>query len=136
MSDQSLRARLIAKGLSPTAKRLQLAHVLFAGGDKHFSADEAHAMVLSSGMKMSQATIYNTLNQFAAAGLLNRIALDGKRSFFDTNTSDHHHLFYEEDGRLVDLAADQLRLSGLPPMPAGEEIRRVDVIVRVARRPA
>lgn len=136
MNEMSLRARLVSRGLSPTAKRLQLAHVLFAGGDKHFTADDAHAMALDAGMKMSQATVYNTLNQFAAAGLLHRIALDGKRTFFDTNTSDHHHLYYEDDGRLVDVSAQEVRVSGVPELPPGDEIRRVDVILRVGRKEA
>jgi Fur family iron response transcriptional regulator len=134
MSKTSLSARIAQAGLRPTAKRLQLAHVLFDGGDKHFTAEMAHDMVTSAGMRMSQATVYNTLNQLAAAGLLNRIALDSKRTFFDTNTSDHHHLFYDDNAELVDVPAEQVTVTGLPALKPGETVRRVDVILRISRR--
>jgi Fur family iron response transcriptional regulator len=134
MSKTSLTARLARAGLRPTAKRLQLAHVLFDGGDKHFTAEQAHEMATKAGMRMSQATVYNTLNQFAAAGLLNRIALDSKRTFFDTNTGDHHHIFYDDDGELVDVPLDQVQVVGTPALKPGESLRRVDVILRVARQ--
>ena len=133
MNSPNLMSRLLRCGLRPTAKRLQLAHVLFEGGDKHFTAEQAHEFARQAGMKMSQATVYNTLNQFAAAGLLHRISLDGKRTSFDTNTSDHHHLFYESEGRLVDIPSGQLHVSGLPNLKDGEALERVDVIVRVSR---
>lgn len=133
MMPMTLTARLLRAGLRPTAKRLQLAHVLFDGGDKHFTADQAHQMTARAGMRMSQATVYNTLNQFAAAGLLTRIALDSKRTYFDTNTGDHHHLFYEDDDELVDVPADEVRITGLPKLKDGTSIRRVDVVLRAAR---
>jgi Fur family iron response transcriptional regulator len=133
MSKTSLTARLARAGLRPTAKRLQLAHVLFDGGDKHFTAEQAHEMATKAGMRMSQATVYNTLNQLAAAGLLNRIALDSKRTFFDTNTGDHHHIFYDDDGELVDVPLDLVQVVGTPALKPGETLRRVDVILRVTR---
>lgn len=133
MSKTSLTARLARAGLRPTAKRLQLAHVLFDGGDKHFTAEQAHEMATKAGMRMSQATVYNTLNQFAAGGLLNRIALDSKRTFFDTNTGDHHHIFYDDDNELVDVSLDQVTVVGTPALNPGEILRRVDVILRVTR---
>ena len=111
MAPDTLNARLTRAGLRPTAKRLQLAHVLFDGGDKHFTADQAHQMAAKAGMRMSQATVYNTLNQFAAAGLLNRIAVDSKRTFFDTNVGNHHHLFYEHEVNPSDIPATQLTLT-------------------------
>lgn len=133
MSKTSLSARLARAGLRPTAKRVQLAHVLFDGGDKHFTAEQAHEMATKAGMKMSQATVYNTLNQLAAAGLLHRIALDSKRTFFDTNTGDHHHIFYDDNSELVDVPLDQVKVSGTPALKPGETIRRIDVILRVSR---
>ena len=133
MSKTSLSARLARAGLRPTAKRVELAHVLFDGGDKHFTAEQAHEMATRAGMKMSQATVYNTLNQLAAAGLLHRIALDSKRTFFDTNTGDHHHIFYDDNSELVDVPLDQVIVSGAPALKPGETIRRIDVILRVSR---
>ena len=84
-------------------------------------------------VRVSQATIYNSLNQLCAAGLLKRIALDGSSTFFDTNTSDHHHIFHEDDGRLIDLPTIPVELQNLPGLEEGESIRAIDIVVRVGR---
>lgn len=80
------------------------------------------------------ATIYNTLHQFTAAGLLREIVVDATRSYFDTNISDHHHFFHEASGFLEDIPADDIVLAALPPAPAGTMVHRVDVIVRLVGR--
>ena len=80
---------------------------------------------------MSLATVYNTLHQFVAAGLLREIVVDATRSYFDTNTSEHHHFFFERSGRVADIPVDQVVVSELPPPPDGTKVRRVDVIVRL-----
>ncbi len=79
----------------------------------------------------SLATVYNTLNQFVAAGLMKRITLDSDRTYFDTNTSDHHHLFSENEGRLHDVPGHSIRVDGLPSPPPGGRVRLVEVMVRV-----
>ncbi len=83
------------------------------------------------GIKVSLATVYNTLHQFTEAGLLREAVVEPGRSYFDTNTADHHHFFCEATGELQDIPAHHLSVSGLPAPPAGTEIRRVDIIVRV-----
>ena len=80
---------------------------------------------------MSLATIYNTLNQFTNAGLLREVAIEGERTYFDTNTSNHFHFYVEAEKRLVDIPANDLALTGLPAVPDGTRIRRIDVIVRL-----
>jgi len=84
-------------------------------------------------VRVSQATIYNSLNQFCAAGLLKRIAMDGTSTFFDTNIGDHHHIFHEDDGRLIDLPTLPVEIGELPELEAGESIRSVDIVIRVGR---
>jgi Fur family iron response transcriptional regulator len=84
-------------------------------------------------VRVSLATIYNTLNQFTAAGLLREVVVEAGRSYFDTNTSDHHHLLVEPGGELVDVPASHVRVVGLPDLPPDLSLRRVDVILRVAR---
>jgi Fur family iron response transcriptional regulator len=85
---------------------------------------------------VSLATVYNTLHQFTQAGLLRQLAVDGTKSYFDTNPSEHHHFFYEEDGELVDMPSDGMNVTDLPPPPTGMEVAGVEVIVRLRRKPA
>jgi len=129
-----LLLRLRGAGLRPTRQRLALARLLFEKGDRHITADELHAEAEAGGVRVSLATVYNTLNQFTAAGLLREVAVEAGRAYFDTNTGDHHHFYFEDDGRLLDIPAEGLTVKGVPVAPAGTDIARVDVIVRLRGR--
>jgi Fur family transcriptional regulator, iron response regulator len=122
---------LRSAGLRPTRQRLSLARLLLEGGDRHVTAEQLHDEAVAAGVRVSLATIYNTLHQFTEAGLLRETVVEPGRSYFDTNTADHHHFFCEATGELVDIPGDHLVVSGLPSPPEGTEIRRVDIIVRV-----
>lgn len=124
--------RLQAVGLRPTRQRLGLARLLFDGADRHVTAEQLHAEALSADMRVSLATVYNTLNQFTDAGLLREVVVEAGKSYFDTNTSDHHHFFLEGSGRLEDIPGRDVVLASLPTPPAGTRVARVDVIVRLA----
>lgn len=124
-------ARLKTAGLRPTRQRLALARLLFAGGDRHLTAEQLHGEATAEQVPVSLATVYNALHQFTAAGLLREVIVEAGRSYFDTNVSDHHHFFHEDNGRLEDIAGDEVRLGDLPQPPKGKRIRRVDVIIRV-----
>lgn len=126
------RERLHAVGLRPTRQRLALARLLFENGDRHVTAEQLHGEAASAAIPVSLATVYNTLHQFTEAGLLREVVVDPGRSYFDTNNADHHHFFCEANGLLQDIPAQEVTVSGLPLAPDGTEIRRVDVIVRVA----
>ena len=119
-------------GLRPTRQRLALGRLLFENGDRHITAEQLHGEALKDGVRVSLATVYNTLNQFTASGLLREINVDPQRCYFDTNTSHHHHFFHEDEGRLVDIPAEELPVGALPQPPAGTEVRGVDVVIRVA----
>jgi Fur family iron response transcriptional regulator len=123
--------RLQAAGLRATPKRIAIGGLLFDGVDRHVTADDVSILARKAGVRVSLATVYNTLNQFVAAGLMKRITLDTDRTYFDTNVSDHHHLFFEENGRLHDIPGDSIRVEGLPPIPSGSKVRAVEVIVRM-----
>jgi|SRR5437016_1022681 len=123
--------RLRAVGLRPTRQRLALTQLLFAKGDRHVTAEQLHGEVLVARIPVSLATVYNTLNQFTAAGLLREVVVEPGRSYFDTNIDDHHHFFCEANGLLQDIPAQLLTVVGLPVPPAGTEIGSVEVIVRV-----
>jgi Fur family iron response transcriptional regulator len=124
-------ARLRVAGLRPTRQRLLLARLLLENGDRHVTAEQLHAEAANSELQVSLATVYNALHQFVEAGLLQQVVVETGRSYFDTNTAEHHHFFCEPSGMLQDIAAGELTVSGIPLPPAGTEIRRVDVIVRV-----
>jgi len=118
-------------GLRPTRQRIALAELLFAKGDRHLSAEELHEEALSAGVPISLATVYNALHQFTDAGLLRILAVEGSKTYFDTNTSDHHHFFVEGENRIFDIADAPVRVINLPEPPAGMEIANVDIVVRL-----
>jgi Fur family iron response transcriptional regulator len=120
-------------GLRPTRQRIALAELLFAGEHRHVSAEELFGEANASGADVSLATIYNTLHQFRQAGLLREVAIDASRSYFDTDTSDHHHFYIEDEQRVVDIPATSIVIDGLPKAPPGMVVTHVDVIVRVRR---
>ena len=124
---------LRAARLRPTRQRLALARLLFEKGDRHVAAEELHGEALTAQIRVSLATVYNTLHQFVGAGLLREVVINPGRSYFDTNVSDHHHFFYEDNGQLRDIPGDSIAVSNVPPPPDGGSIRRVDVIVRVEK---
>lgn len=124
--------RLQGVGLRPTRQRMGLARLLFDRGDRHVTAEQLHGEAMSDNLKVSLATVYNTLNQFTEAGLLREVVVEAGRSYFDTNTTAHHHFFHERDGMLEDIPSDDVVLARLPDPPAGKKVARVEVIVRLA----
>jgi Fur family transcriptional regulator, iron response regulator len=131
-----LTAVLRMAGLRPTRQRVALAELLFGGPHRHVSAEQLHAEASTANVGVSLATIYNTLHQFHEAGLLREVAIDAARSYFDTDTSDHHHFYVEDEQRMIDIPADSVEFKSLPQAPAGMEVAHVDVVIRVRRTPA
>jgi Fur family iron response transcriptional regulator len=126
-------SRLRHAGLRPTRQRVELAGLLFQDADRHVTAESLHDEVTQAGVKVSLATVYNTLHQFTQAGLLRQVIVDAARSYFDTNTGDHQHFFLEKEGMLIDIPGEHIAVSGVPSPPAGLAVDRVDVVVRVRR---
>ncbi len=118
-------------GLRPTRQRIALAELLFAKGDRHLSAEELHEEALAAGVPVSLATVYNSLHQFTEAGLLRILAVEGSKTYFDTNISDHHHFFIEGENKVFDIVAAPVKVTDLPEPPEGMEIVNVDVVVRL-----
>ncbi len=114
-----LRRKLRQVGLRPTRQRVGLGWLLFAKGDRHVTAEVLHEEAAKARVPVSLATIYNTLHQFTQAGLLREVAVDGAKSYFDTNTSNHHHFFVEGENVLQDIDGQHVEVSSLPEPPRG-----------------
>ena len=134
--DMTQRAKdwLASGDLRPTRQREVLAALLVGDGqNRHVTAESLFALCSQSQDRVSLATVYNTLRAFCDAGLMREITVDGSKSYFDTNMSDHPHFYWEEDGRLSDAPADQLQIKSLPDAPDGAEIAKVDVVIRLRK---
>ena len=130
-----LRDKLRRVGLRPTRQRVSLGWLLFGKGDRHVSAELLYEEAMRARVPVSLATVYNTLHQFTEAGLLRQLAVDGSKAYFDTNPTDHHHFFVEKDDVLIDVPAEGISVADLPEPPEGYEVARVDVVVRLRRKP-
>ena len=122
-------------GMRPTRQRMILAELLVGDGrNRHVTAESLFEAAGEAGTPVSLATVYNTLRSFTAAGIVTEITVDGTRSYFDTNTHDHPHFFWEEDGHLCDAPEGSVGFSTLPQAPEGSEISKVDVVIRLRRK--
>jgi len=125
---------LASAGLRPTRQRLALAELLVGDGkNRHVTAESLYALSSASGEKVSLATVYNTLRAFCDAGLMNEVVVDGSKSYFDTRTDDHPHFYWEDSHTLTDAPVDELEIAVLPKAPAGMEIARVEVVIRLRK---
>jgi len=125
---------LKAGGLRPTRQRLALARLLVGdGSDRHFTAESLFDDANTRDGGVALATVYNTLRTFCDAGLIREIMVDGSKSYFDTRTDDHPHFFWEDSAKLADAPADQLEIARLPKAPAGAEVSKIDVVIRLRR---
>ncbi|MFV2051548.1 iron response transcriptional regulator IrrA [Aliiroseovarius sp. YM-037] len=119
-------------GLRPTRQRVSLAALLVGDGhDRHVTAESLYAASVATGERVALATVYNTLRAFCDAGLMREVTVDGAKSYFDTNTTDHPHFFWEDTAELTDAPADQLVIAELPDAPEGAEVAKVDVVIRL-----
>ena len=126
---------LAGAGLRPTRQRLTLAELLVGDGqNRHVTAESLFDAASAAGEKVSLATVYNTLRAFCDAGLMREITVDGSKSYFDTNMTDHPHFYWEDTAKLTDAPLDQLEIRRLPQAPAGAEIASVDVVIRLRRK--
>jgi len=123
-------ARLQQRGIRATAQRLQIAELLLAA-PQHLSAEQIAETLRNRGAEVSKATVYNTLNLFAAHGLIRQLAVDGTHSWFDSNVEPHFHFHDESTGTLTDVALPEVQFSRLPAIPEGMEVASLDVVIRL-----
>jgi Fur family iron response transcriptional regulator len=129
-----VKALLRDVGLRPTRQRMALGWILFGKGGRHLTAEMLYEEATKAKVPVSLATIYNTLNQFTDVGLLRQVAVDGSKTYFDTNISAHHHFFLEDNNALLDIPGGDMMVGKTPTPPEGYEVARIDVVVRLRRK--
>lgn len=110
---------------------MALARLLLDRGERHLTAEGLYEEALAAEVPVSLATVYNCLHQFTRAGLVREVVVDPGRSYFDTNTAEHHHFYHERSGTLTDIPGSAISLGDLPEAPKGTEVARAEVIIRL-----
>ena len=125
--------RLRSSGLRPTKQRLTICKVLFDGKHTfHFTIDNLKKKIeKNANSKISLATIYNTVHAFKNNGYLKEISLQGNKTFFDTNVTNHHHFFDKDLGNLIDIKNEDIVVSKLPIAPKGKKIKKVEITISI-----
>ena len=126
--------RLRSSGLRPTKQRLTICKILFDRKDTfHFTIDKLKKKIeKNTKSKISLATIYNTIHAFKNNGYLKEISLQGNKTFFDTNSTIHHHFYDQDTGDLMDIKSEDISINKLPPAPKGKKIKEIEVTVKIA----
>jgi Fur family iron response transcriptional regulator len=135
MTRDEAAALLNEQGVLPTAQRIDIA-LLTLAQPQHLSAEQIIAAIRASGLRISKATVYNTLNLFCERGLLRTVDVDPARQFYDSSTGVHHHFYNVDTGELTDIPVESVSLMVDTALPPGTEQAGVDVVVRVRDRRA
>ncbi len=122
-------------GINPTHQRIEIAYAIFSRCE-HSSADQILALVNDRASETSKATVYNTLNLFVEKKLIHEVIVDPSKVFYDPNPDPHHHFYNTDTGELTDIDARDIRVTGLPALPAGMVPEGIDIIVRIRSTPA
>ena len=127
--------KLRSSGLRPTKQRLMISKLLFNQKETfHFTIDNLSKLIAKNlKQRISIATVYNTVKAFKRKGYLKEIPLEGNKTYFDTNTSSHHHFYDEDTEKLIDIDNERISVSNVPGSPFGKSIKDVEVMVRIAR---
>jgi len=133
ISQEHVATRLASHGAKPTTQRLKLAELVFAR-PQHVSAEQLLQRARSNGIRVSKATVYNTLNLFVECGLLRELVVDRDRVYYDSTVHAHHHFYNVDTGEMIDIPAESVSFAGVPSAPEGTEQDGVDVIIRVRNR--
>lgn len=121
--------RLQDRGIYPTPQRIAIAQVLLSK-HQHVTADSLQEMLYLSNLRVSKATVYNSLKLFVEKGLINELILDNQKAFYDSNTSHHHHIYNIDTGELSDIETFNLSLLKSINLPNGTKLESVDLVLR------
>jgi Fur family iron response transcriptional regulator len=129
-SDTHVIEVLRCAGIQPTAQRVLITRSMFRLA-RHLSAEDVYQAVNAEDRQVSKATVYNTLGLLTSKGVIREVIADPARVFYDPNTAPHHHFYDVDTGKLTDISADDVAVTGLPPPPDGTHLEGVEVIVRL-----
>tara|TARA_B100002051_G_scaffold153903_1_gene145665 strand:- start:138 stop:566 length:429 start_codon:yes stop_codon:yes gene_type:complete len=126
--------KLRASGLRPTKQRLKICKVLFNRENTfHFTINDlAKNISKELNEKISLATVYNTVHAFKNKGYLKEISINSDKSYFDTNTTNHHHFFDEDTNELIDCSEEVVETPKIKKNISGKKINSIEVLVKVA----
>ncbi len=120
-------------GLRPTKARLRIGMML-RDKPKHLSADQVYEKLIEKGHSVSKATVYNTLNAFVERGLLNQVAIDPIKTYYDSSTNAHHHFFNMDTGQLYDIPSEELTIESIPELPEDTKIQDLEIVIKVKNK--
>ena len=125
--------KLRSSGLRPTKQRVAICKILFNRKETfHFTISQLKKIAEKNiKKKISLATLYNTVHAFEKEGYLKAISLKGNKTFFDTNTKNHHHFYDQDMSQLIDIEDKNISVSNLPKTPSGKKIKSVEVLVKI-----
>ena len=128
--------KLRSVGLRPTKQRLKMCEVLFDRKDTfHFTIDDLRKIFKKKlDIKISQATIYNTINAFKKKGYIKEISLNTDKTYFDTNVTNHHHFYNETTSELIDFHDKDVEEIKLRKNLPGKKIKSIEVLVKVSNK--
>ena len=130
MSYEKIKNILRQNNLRPTNQRIAIFHILFSSANWHFSAEIVEKKCSKNGIKISAGTIYNVLNDFYSKGLISKVMIDDDRSWFDTNTSDHYHIYDTKEFRLYDIEPEDINIS-LPKKIKKDDVKNIEILIKV-----
>lgn len=132
-SPQAIESILAKSGIFVTAQRRAIARVLFAR-NQHITPEQLHELINRGDERVSKATVYNTLSLFAEKGLVREIHVGNAKTFYDSNTSRHHHFYNVDSGDLIDMKERLVPLFIHQDLPDGTVIETADLVVRVRNK--
>ncbi len=119
--------------LRPTKARVRIG-MMFLDQPRHLSADQVYEKLIKKGHSISKATVYNTLNAFAERGLLNQVAIDPAKTYYDSSTNAHHHFFNVDTGQLFDIPSEELNIESIPQLPEDTKIQDLEIVIKVKNK--
>ena len=125
--------RLRDHRLRPTKARIRIGMMLLES-PKHLSADQIFDKLIEHGHCISKATVYNTLNVFAKRGVVNEVAVDPTRMYYDSTTSPHHHFYNIDTGQLTDIPRENLSVENIPRLPENTEIEDLEIVIKIKNK--
>jgi Fur family iron response transcriptional regulator len=116
--------------LRPTKQRVNLGSILFGKGNRHIPAEILKKESDEDKLMVSQATVYNVLNDFYNAGLLTKVNIENDKTWYDTNVEHHYHIFNEKNSELIDLEPLEIDIK-IPKKFSKSQIKKIDLVVKI-----